>query len=119
MNYPSTNEISQKIMILWGVAFIFSAIVYIYTALEKINAPPKIMIFRQISSLLLKLEFSLIFPRYRGKISRGIQIFYQNFCNSSLLSLFAARLYAKKCKTSVCTRQPELPPVHASDARMG
>ncbi len=62
------------------------------------------MIFRQISSLLLKREFSLIFPRYRGKISRGIQIFYQNFCRSSLLVPILLLVFMRKSAKPPCVQ---------------
>ncbi len=60
------------------------------------------MNFRQISSLLLNREFSLIYPRYRGKISRGIQIFYQNFCCSSLLVPILLLVFMRKSAKPPC-----------------
>ncbi len=62
------------------------------------------MIFRQISSLLLKREFSLIFPRYRGKISRGIQLLYQNFCHSSLLVPILLLVFMRKSAKLPCVQ---------------
>ncbi len=72
----------------------------IYRGVQKNRHPPKIMIFRQISSLLLNREFSLIYPRYRGKISRGIQIF---------IRIFATRLYSSQfCCSSLCEKVQNL-----------
>ncbi len=69
----------------------------------KKNRPsPKILFFRQISSLLLNHEFSLIYPRYRGKISRGIQIFYQNFCYSSPLVPILLLVFMRKRAKPPC-----------------
>ncbi len=48
--------------------------------------------------------FRLRLPAIWGKITRGIQIFYQNLCYSSLLSLFCCSSLCEKCKTCVCTR---------------
>ncbi len=50
MNYQSTNEISQKIMILWGGAFIFP-VLYLYRGVQEKRTPTEIMIFRELSFL--------------------------------------------------------------------
>ncbi len=74
----------------------------IYSTGKNKRIPQKIMIFRQISSLLLNREFSLIYRRYRGKISRGIQIFYQNFCYSSLLVPILLLVFMQKRAKHPC-----------------
>ena len=75
---------------------------YIYRGCKKKQPPPKIVIFRQISSLLLNREFSLIYPRYRGKISRAIQIFYQNFCRSFLIVHILLFVFMRKSAKPPC-----------------
>ncbi len=111
----------RKNMILGGGLFFSDPCIYIYIYIhtvlcKKKRHPKKYMIFSTDSSLLHKHEFSLICPLYGGKISRGIQIFYQNF---STRPYFAARLYVKKCKTCVCTHQPELPSGHSRAIGIG
>ncbi len=61
-----------------------------------------------LSNRIEQHEFSLICPLYGVKLREESKYF---------IRIFAARLYAKKCKTCVCTHQPELP--HARAAGIG
>ncbi len=67
--------------------------------------PPQIMIFRQISSLLLKREFSLIFPRYRGKFHEESKYF---------IRIFATRLYCSYLLLVFMRKSAKPPCVHAN-----
>ncbi len=66
-----------------------------------------------------KHEFSLIFPLYGVKLHEESKYFIRIFATRLYSSLFAARLYAKKCKTCVCAHQPELPSGHARATGIG
>ncbi len=65
-------------------------------------------------------KYFLWSARYMGvKLHEESKYFIRIFATRLYSSLFAARLYAKKCKTCVCTHQPELSPGHARAAEMG
>ncbi len=69
---------------------------------QKKRSTPKTGSFWRNSSLLHKHEFSLIFPLNGGKITRGIQIFYQNFCYSSLLVPILLLVFMRKSAKPPC-----------------
>ncbi len=70
--------------------------------LDKKMFPPKNWFFLTKSSLLHKHEFSWICLLYGGKITRGIQIFNQNFCYSSILVPILLLVFMRKSVKPPC-----------------